>query len=244
MKRGKIFDFDTPAFFSIINNSLFSHKKTMGIFSNIKLNFVSLPDWGWNIEQEYKDIKLWINPEKTVALSLCRFKKEPAFPTIKNIDLLRKYYRLGICRSGGGIIEVNVIDLKGLQAIRTIFKAPQDTEGVIYIASLTLPFRKSSYVIKIEAPEISNIGKRDSEIAGKLIRENVITVHETGSENWVGDPYDPNFNVGLLMNRSEEPIYDKAFPEHPLSLVRTHLEQIETGICFNDKIRKIKKFEK
>jgi hypothetical protein len=216
----------------------------MGIFSNNKLNYVSLPHRGWNIEQEYKDIKLWINPEKTIALSLSRFNKEPAFPTIKNIDLLRKYYRLGICKSGGGIIAVDVIDLKGLQAIRTIFKAPQDTEGVIYIASLTLPFRKSSYVIKIEAPEISNIGKRDTDIADKLIKENVITFNETGSENWVCDPYDSTFNVGLLMNRSEEPMYDKDFPEHPLSLVRAQLEQIESGICFNDKIRKNKKFEK
>ncbi len=45
-------------------------------------------------------------------------------------------------------------------------------------------------------------------------------------QGWQQDPYDPAFTKGFLMNQSEKPEYDKSFPEHPLSLLRSAIAGI------------------
>lgn len=38
---------------------------------------------------------------------------------------------------------------------------------------------------------------------------------------WFKDPYDPDWKMGFLMNTSENRMFDDAFPEHPLSMLRS-----------------------
>jgi hypothetical protein len=212
--------------------------------NNSTIHSISLPDWGWKKEKAKKSVVLWINPEQTIALSLSLFNKKPVFPSIKDVEVIRKFYRDYIAQVDGGIIEVNLIGLKGLSAIRTIFKIPQEPSGVTYIGSLTIPFKKSSYVVKIEAPEIGTTGIRESVIGEKLLKENTIHIVDNGFEDWAFDPYDKNFKDGLLMNKSEYAQYDKDFPDHPLSKARILLDKLESEIKFNQEIWKNKKFEK
>ena len=115
---------------------------------------------------------------------------------------------------------------------------------MVYLASLTIPFKNSSCVIKIQAPEIGLAGMRDSVIAHKLIQEGKISSGVNGYENWFCDPYDSDFKIGTLMNKSENPIYDVDFDNHPLTQARQLISQIEKGIEFKPKIEKLKLFTK
>jgi hypothetical protein len=195
---------------------------------------ISLPDLGWKKEKEGNQVVLWINPEQTIALSLSWFKKEPVIPTIKDIHMLRNYYRKGIVASGGGIIEAEIVQLNSLPAVKTIFKIPQEAAGILYIASLTVPFQNASCVIKIEAPEQEPYGSRE---AG-------IKANDPVFENTPCDPYEPEFKEGTLMTKSEDPAYDNPFPDHALSKTRSIIKQIESETCFNEKILKQKPFNK
>jgi hypothetical protein len=104
-----------------------------------KINAVQIPEWGWTKEEENSSIIVWVNPEQTIALSLNYFDKEPDIPTIKDVEILRKFYRGLISQVNGGLVEVNLLTLKGQSVVRTIFKIPQEPTGVTYLALSASP---------------------------------------------------------------------------------------------------------
>ena len=40
------------------------------------------------------------------------------------------------------------------------------------------------------------------------------------------DPYDSEYREGFLMNFSERDIFDKKFPDHPLSIARKYVKWV------------------
>jgi len=207
------------------------------------INSIIIPDFGWEKQKEDKSIIQWINPEQTIALSLNYFNLKPDLPSLKKIDVIRTFYREQISQANGGLIKVDFSDIKH-QAIKTIFKIPQEPSGMVYLASLTIPFKDCSYVIKIQAPEIGMTGMRDSIIADKLMQGGKLDIGENGYKNWFSDPYDSNYSGGTLMNKSEDSIYDVDFENHPLTQARKLIFQIEKEIEFKSEIEKLKQFIK
>jgi hypothetical protein len=208
------------------------------------INSITIPSFGWDKEEETISKIEWINEDATISLLLNFFDIEPNIPTITDLKKIRDFYRNSISQVNGGLIEVDVIDLKGYKAIKTIFKVKQEPTGMIYLASLTIPFEKCSYVIKIQAPEFDVTGIRDAVILEKLLTENKITFKENGLENWFEDPYEKDFKSNCLMNKSELSIYDDMFVNHPLSQARKLIAEIEKGIEFKPEILRNKKFTK
>jgi hypothetical protein len=208
------------------------------------INSISFPNFGWRIETRTKAVKYWINPEETMALTVNFFNLKPDLPTIKNIHNLREFYRLQIAEANGGLIQVDLLKISGHNVIQTIFKIPQEPSGMLYLASLTIPFKECSYVIKIQAPEIENTGIRDAFVADQLMKSGEITAGENGFENWMADPYNPKFTGGTPMNKSEHTEYDKDFLDHPLSKARKMIAEIVAKIEFKPEIEKVATFQK
>lgn len=206
------------------------------------INSVSIPDLGWIQDKDEDGIKLWMNPEQTRAISINFFALKPDLPTTKDITTLRDFFRNQISAHNGGIVQVDLVNLKGYDAVKTIFKIPQEPTGMTYLASLTIPFAKYSYVVKIQAPEIGMTGMRDTAIVAQLMGEGKISADENGLQGWFRDPYDPTFTKGTVMNQSEEEIYDATFPNHPLSEARKLMRIVEAEIVFEKELQKIKRF--
>lgn len=205
------------------------------------INSITIPDFGWKQKKKDSGMLQWTNPEETIVLSMNFFDSKPDLPSLKQINTLRHFYREQIVEHDGGLIQVDLDTCKNHQIIKTIFKIPLKTSGVVYLASLTIPFRYSSYVIKIQATEHGITGLRDSVIADRLLGTGEITSTENGYENWSSDPYHSTFNEGTLMNKSEDVKYDADFKKHPLTQARKLLSQIEKDIQFNPEIEKLKK---
>lgn len=205
---------------------------------------VSFPDQGWKLITDGKAMKQWVNPESSIALSINFFRDFPDIPTTKDIDALRHYYRNQIVANNGGLIQVDIMEIKGFQAIKTIFKFPQEPSGTAYLSSITIPFEKCSFVIRIQANETGTVGMRDSFIARKLLKQGKITATDTGYTDWNHDPYSKNFSSGTLMNLSEDEAYDNQFRLHPLSLSRNLLTEIESKVTFTEALDKLNVFGK
>jgi len=154
---------------------LFNRKK-------VDINSVSIPDFEWGINQNDQWTKQWINPEHTISISLIFFDLIPNIPSLNDSNVLREFYRNELSAHNGGLIKVDSIDLKGFMVIKTIFKIPQESVGMTYLASLTIPFHKCSYVIKIQASETGITGMRDTIVAEKLIKDGKITLGENGCD--------------------------------------------------------------
>jgi hypothetical protein len=209
----------------------------------INISSVSISDFGWAKVKDDTSIIQWINPEQTIAISVNFFEKPPDIPTMKNIETLRSFYRQSISSVNGGLIEVTLSGKDTKPFIKTIFKLPQESSGMTYIASLTFPFKTCSFVFKVQAAEIGMTGMREALIANKLISENIISIDENRYSNWSADPYDDNFKDGTLMNKSEQHVYDIEFPNHPLTRARQILKQIEMGLEWKPVVEKTPAFE-
>ncbi|MEL6561284.1 MAG: hypothetical protein AAFQ94_24060 [Bacteroidota bacterium] len=210
--------------------------------SKLRIDYVTIPDFGWNNFHNDEQIRQWVNPEQSIVLSINFFNAKPDIPTVYDANVLRHYYRQQLSQQNGGIVEVDTLQLKDFNAIKTIFKIKNAEDKLIYLASLTIPFHKCSYVIKIQAAEVGTTGVRESVIGMKLMTQGKISVDENGYVGWSEDPYDANYKEGLLMNLSEKPIYDLEFPEHALTQARALLNQIAREIKFSDEVKAAKAF--
>ncbi|MEL6535019.1 MAG: hypothetical protein AAFQ98_06375 [Bacteroidota bacterium] len=201
----------------------------MRLFGSKKpsLSSISLPDWGWEQKQKNKTMVQWVNPEAPVALSINFFAKEPDLPTTQDVEELRNYYRSQLTAQGGGILQVEIIKIQGIKAIKTLFKFPQQPSGTMYLGSYTLPFEKCSYVLKLQGMELEPTGQRESLVADAMIKQGKLVANEKGEyPGWAADPYAPEYQHTCLMNKSEAISYDLQFPDHPLSQVRTYLTKL------------------
>ena len=178
-----------------------------------------------------------MNPERSISVSINYFKSKPDLPSSSSIDMLRVFYRNQITEHNGGLLLVDFFKHENITGIETLFKIPLSPSGTVYLASLTIPFRSSSYVIKVQAREMGLTGVRDAVISDRLTKKG-------DNENWSADPYNPNFTDGTLMNRSEDPTYDSEFPDHPLSEARRIIAEIKKGMKFKPEIGELKEFKK
>jgi len=199
------------------------------LFNKTKLTIDSIlfDNYGWELLQSNESIKQWVNPEKTLSLSINFFKKRPDIPSLKDLKVLRFFYRDMVVESNGGLIQVDPINIQGFPAVKTILKIPQDPSGMTYLASLTFPFKSCSFVIKIQAPELGDTGTRDTFIANGFLREGKVSVidGETQIDGWASDPYDPTFTKGTL------------------TLARKLISEIEKGLIFHEDMKNEKPFK-
>ncbi len=206
------------------------------------IDAITIPDFGWESRKDEAGVKLWVNPERPIALSLNFFDQKPDIPPLANSDGLRSFYRALSLQAHGGIIEVAPIDLQGYAAVKTVLKIPQEQKGTTYLVSLTIPFRDCSFVVKVQAMEVDTTNMRGTIVLDQLMETGLVKLTDQGLQGWNMDPYDPHFNEGRLMNLSERPEYDAQFHEHPLSMARMHMGLILAEMRFAATLEKVTRF--
>lgn len=212
--------------------------------NKVNLHSITIPNQGWEkISEDHNAIR-WVNPQQSALIVLHYFDKEPDLPTAKDLDYLKKFYRNVADSSNGGIIETDIIHIHNIPCVKTIIKFPQQETGMIYIASITIPFENCSYVVKIQANEIGITGMRDAVILNRMIETGEVKIDGEIMTNWFEDPYDPDFKQGTLMNKSELEKYDYEFPEHPLTIARSLIRLIAETIIFKKEIKELSSFKK
>lgn len=214
------------------------------LFRKQKANIhsIGITDLGWTTVQNNTSIIQWVNPAQTIAVSVNFFDLPPDIPTVKDIHLLRSFYRNNISGVNGGIIEVDLSQQDHLTIIKTLFKIPQAGAGITYLASLTLPFKTCSYVLKVQAAETGPTGMRETLIMNQLLASQPSASMEQILSEWSVDPYDPEFKEGNLMNKSEDEGHDASFPNHALTQARKIIAQIKNDIKTGPEIGKLLPF--
>lgn len=217
------------------------------MFSFFKKNKVSVrsvrvPDFGWKRIRSEPGIIQWLHPEQTMAISVNFFNVPPDLPTMRNVNVLRNFYRQMVAGANGGLVQVDLIRINDMPMLKTIFKIPQGDEGVKYFGSLTMAFETCSFVIKIETGPMPNDGMREALAADHFIKTGGGL--EAIQQKWNADPYDSEFKGGLLMNKSEQEVIDALYPAHFLSQVRTLINQVECEMKWGEEIERLKVLDK
>ena len=212
--------------------SLFNKKR-------ITIESVSIPDFGWPKVKGDSSIIQWINPDQTIAISINYFDIVPDIPTVKDVNVLRAFYRNIIAEINGGLIELELYKRQQFDIVKSIFKIPQKPSGMTYIGSLTIPFSTCSFVLKVQAVESGATGMREAVVVNKFL-----STGNFDDATWSSDPYDKEFKTGSLMNKSEVQSFDIDFPDHPLSQVRTLLGEIEEGLKWESAVKKLRTLDR
>jgi hypothetical protein len=180
---------------------------------------IKLPTDGWTRMEPDTGTWRWRNATDDL-LSLDVFAIAPDLPSpVWDLGPIRSMYR-GMLGDGGGLVEVEAMELATVPSLRTIFKFPQSLTGMTYLGAVTIPFRDCSFVLKWQCPEHGTTGIRDAVVLATLSP----TVSATGEiVGWRQDPYMPSHRARCLRNRADDVQWDARFPDHPLSRLRSYL---------------------
>jgi hypothetical protein len=135
-------------------------------------------------------------------------------------------------RAPGVPRSIEAISVNGCRSVHLILKVPQASAGLIYIGSLTLPFRDFSYVVRVQCAEGGLSGIRNTTILAELINTGEVKFDEgqTQPTGWWTDPCNLLVGEPPARNLSELPRYDARFPDHALSRLRRIFPRIEATL--------------
>jgi hypothetical protein len=118
--------------------------------------------------------------------------------------------------------------MKHALAARCITKVPQKGGvGMSYCGVLIIPFYKCHVTITVSCREDGLAGFRDTAVYAEL------SLSGQPIQNWQQDPYDTGLRDQLMRNMSEAEVFDRHFPEHPLSRVRKYLPPLEYSFNYD-----------
>ncbi|NOQ73181.1 MAG: hypothetical protein GQ574_14335 [Crocinitomix sp.] len=205
---------------------LFKRKKEQPISKILFNNF------GWHLQDNKPTFESWVNDDDSSFVSVEYFDTL-FFNGKPKIDLVINKIRNKVVQDfEGGIIECEAVQLKKYKVIQIITKEPQKPSGMSYIGRLIIPTFRGHYMIMIKLFEIGTTGMREAAIFPLWMKENPDFKSDENGKiiDWLKDPFDPEFRAGALMNYSEQEVFDKDFPEHPLSDLRQKLILIQNSL--------------
>lgn len=189
---------------------------------------ISFPEGDYSFHSDDSQTRRWLTPEGD-PLTVNPFNIPPDLTADPSsvVDVRAMQRRMAAVH-GLGLIEADVRLIDGYPAIWSIFKAPMQPHGMLYLGSYIVPFRDGSLVVKLQCPERGMTGIRDSLVLDQKLGEGTVKPTADGRLiGWFRDPYNVPSSAPLLWNLSEAESYDSQFPEHPLSRLRSRMRALE-----------------
>lgn len=175
----------------------------------------------------------WTNSDGD-AVILNFFNLPPDLPAaLEDLQQLREAMSAHTAAQGGGLVELDVRTLDGIQAVQQIVKLRDTSQrtGVVYIGSFIVPRANCSVVLRVQCFEHFVTGIREA-VVSDMFRK------ERSGENSIGDimagwaqhPYTSGIGGGFPRNRADDQQWDETFPDHPLSRARRTLDAIRPSV--------------
>ena len=177
---------------------------------------------GWTLGRSEINERIWVDDHgDELQLYFLDGRSELRVNT-NDIDDVRGLYRSIAQSKSGGIVEVDLKQLAGAQAARTIMKFPQNENGVRYSGGLAFSFENFAFALSIVAQEHGITGMRETMLFDKL--------GCPSRRKWACDPYLSWYRKGLLRTLADDEEWDQTFEDHPLSRLRTKLSRVESTV--------------
>ena len=174
-------------------------------------------------EGVHNQIRVWGTPEGD-KIGLYFFPLEPDLPS--NTSTLQEFsgaYGSFTEVSGVSVVDLQVLEIRqGRRVVRTIVKVPQETSGMTYIGSITIPYKDFSFVLKMQCAEHGMTGIREAILLDRGLAEDTVQFSDAGKIEGDWDPDNEKF--------------DGDFPDHPLSRLRRWLPQMQSGILLDPRL--------
>ncbi len=187
---------------------------------------VSFDATGYSLQQSSDDVRLWFTPEGD-ELGVYFFEKRPDLPP--RLDDLRSTYETQLRASGGAVVEVSAVHVDECRAVKTIVKLPQPESGLTYVASITIPFRDFSFVLKVICGENGVTGLREAVLLAKHMAAGGIARLAEGRLQVPG--FEP-----------DNERFDPDFSTHPLARARRTMGHVSATVRVDAVLKKAPAF--
>jgi hypothetical protein len=220
------------------------------------------PGWSLLPEPPAKSECAWTNNQGLI-ITLHHLGLDRALRNrMQDVKAVRDHYRVSFGKQGMGLIECDVLQLQGVQAVRAIAKLVLPQKGAAYAGTVALPLPKESYVFNTVAKELGITGIREAAVMLKISTEFEKQGYaldlpvESGQQSesvkapiawknaatgamihWAQDPYEPEFKGPSLRNLADGAEHDAGLPEHPLSRVRAALQCLTEGLTLSGRLK-------
>lgn len=193
---------------------------------------ISFIHFGWKIRDNTPVFKSWVKNDQTAFVGV-EYCETLSINEDQRIDEIVNKVRSEVVNdANGGIIECNYLNLNDYNTIEIITKEPQVTAGMSYIGKLIIPTQNGHYTVMLKLFEVGVTGIRESVLFPKWMALNPdFKSDENGKTiGWLNDPFDEDFMEGTPMNYAENKVFDKDFPNHPLSELREKMNLIKESL--------------
>jgi hypothetical protein len=119
----------------------------------VTINSIRLNVDTWQVREQSDRYLVWDNSiSDLLSLSFCPvpLTSQIGLSATQKLQDFHRLYRKTIQQSGGTLISVDIVSMKGVSAIKALFMFPKPHRSQTYVGSLTFPFRDFSYVVKIQ----------------------------------------------------------------------------------------------
>ena len=155
-------------------------------------------------------VRVWRTPDND-GIGLIVVDQAPDLPRADSREEFERAYRGLFSDPRVKLMELELVAVDGVPAVRSIVATPQPTGGILFIGSLTIPFEGFAFLFKVQCEERGLKGVRERTVLDRQIEAGLAAEGEDGITGEF-EPYDAK--------------YDADFPIHPLTRVRYWLPRI------------------
>ncbi len=188
--------------------------------NKITINDVELNVNELSYQGEQEGAKVWYT-EYGDGVGLFFYDMVPDLPNnLEDKSLLTLFYQELLNDAAGKVVELDVVALDNVRAVKLLIKVPQSPSGFTYVISYTIPYKTFSFVLKGQCEEHGDTGIKETILVSRILKAH-------GSIE--------NFNA-------DSPDYDEEFPEHPVARARSIAEIISRGIKISETVKQHESF--
>lgn len=168
---------------------------------------IRFDETGWKPLGQVDD-GVWVwHTEHGDGVGLYEFTIPPDLPATTT---LADFQARSMEQTGQPFVELEIVEVGGVAAVRRIVKVPQRPSGMTYLGSLTFAFADRSYVLKVQCEERGSTG----------VREVILMDRRLGGQLAGTADFD-------------DVIFDNEFPTHPVARARRALTRLENSVVLD-----------
>ncbi|NEQ97361.1 MAG: hypothetical protein F6K30_11645 [Cyanothece sp. SIO2G6] len=203
------------------------------------LDSITFDTSDWKLREQSASHRMWMTDLRDAVL-LRYFAEQPLYPyDFRSLEAARRFYDAQSIENGGAMISVDFVKVDGIDVMKGLFKyhSPDPRSmGMYYVGVLAMLYRDFSFQINTEALEVGETGAREAAVA--------LTLNEKSPEEKEPVHVESMDELFTLMRSkqvcrisADNEEYDAAFPNHPLSKVRTLQSRILKSLKVLDVVR-------
>ena len=196
-----------------------------------------------SLVEQSSNHRMWMNSQRVAHM--LRFNHGPLdWPFgLSDPDAARWFYHRQCEDNGGVMLSADVVQAAGAEALWGVFKyriPVQDSTGMYYVTILWIPFQQCRFQLNIEAAELGTTGVRECAVmvmlGDKWPMPPQKEIPHIESEEQLRELYR---SAPVRQLPSDEPEYDGAFPQHPLSMVRARMARVLETVRLDGDARRL-----